>query len=286
MKKYFITYGNARFAQSRDRLCRQASSLGFFDVVRGFRGKDLSSIPEWEDAQKLDEFARLVGERTHVFWKWKPAIIYYMLSEVLSANDVLFYSDGGSTIPTWNQGSKPKEISGGYRGLAQYKNGKDHAPHSRQHSLLKFGEYYDAVLSAASGALAFEIKDCQINEKDVLEKYWTKPDVFDHFNVKNDKSITDTLQRAGGMLHVVRKCPFSLELYKEWWMTAKHYPALFTNETSFPDFKKRGNCHRHDQSIWSVLSKMHGTLISDDWQLCPILQTRYNITDPIHDTPY
>jgi hypothetical protein len=285
MKKYFITYGNAAFAKSRDRLCRQASSLGFFDVVRGFGGKDLSSIPEWKDAQKLDEFAKIVGERTHAFWIWKPAIIYYMLSEVLKANDVLFYSDGGSTIPTWNQGSKPKEISLGYRGLPQYKNGKEFAPHSRQHSLLKFAEYTEMINTSSNSCLSFPIASV-VNHKPCLEKYWTKPDVFDHFNVKNDKSITDTLQRAGGMLHVVRKCPFSLELYKEWWMTAKHYPALFTNETSFPDFKIRGNCHRHDQSIWSVLSKMHGTLVSDDWQLCPILQTRYNSKSAIHNTPY
>ncbi len=287
MKKYFITYGNAAFAKSRDRLCRQASSLGFFDVVRGFRGKDLPSIPEWKDAQKLDEFARIVGDRTHAFWTWKPAIIYYMLSEVLQANDLLFYSDGGCTIPTWNKGSKPKEISLGYRGLPQYKNGKEFAPHSRQHSLLKFEEYTEMINASPNSCLSFPITSI-VNDNPCFEKYWTKPDVFDHFNVKNDKAITDTLQRSVGMLQAIRKSPFTMSLYKEWWLTAKHHPSLHTHETSYPSFFKKGLRHRHDASTWSVLSKMHGAIECDEseFQLCPTLATRYNTKAPIHDTPY
>ena len=287
MKKYFITYGDERFARSRDRLCRQASKFGFFDVVRGFTGKSLSSLSEWRKAQKLDEFKRVIGRSTHAWWAWKPAIIYYMLSEIMSDNDVLFYSDGGSTLPTWNQGSKPKEVAGGYRGMPQYKHGKEFAPHSLEHSLLKFSQYTEMINSAPNSCIAFPLHSI-VNDKPILEKYWTKPDVFDHFKVKNNKSIRDTLQRAGGMLHAARKSPFTLRLYKEWWLTAKHHPSLFSDETSYPDFFKKGLFHRHDQSVWSILSKIHGSIEADPEEefMCPILTTRYNTADKIHNTPY
>ena len=58
--------------------------------------------------------------------------------------------------------------------------------------------------------------------------------------------------------HIIKKCAFSMKIYKKWWDIAKLHPQLFVDEKlkapgNHPSFR----AHRHDQSIWSLLCKIN-----------------------------
>ncbi|ADG72782.1 hypothetical protein [Brachyspira murdochii] len=59
----------------------------------------------------------------------------------------------------------------------------------------RFLEYLDIVID--NGSLCFELP--------YLEKEWTKSDLFNYFNVINDKNITDTFQRAATSFFFIEK---------------------------------------------------------------------------------
>ena len=89
----------------------------------------------------------------------------------------------------------------------------------------------------------------------LLEKHWTKKDCFIKLGC-NDSRYTDTPQRLSG-LHLWRKCDTTMRLANEWlhYATDKHMltdsPSIQPN---YPQFVE----HRHDQSIFSLLSKKYG----------------------------
>ncbi len=105
---------------------------------------------------------------------------------------------------------------------------------------------------------------CQQSNQDILpfemrfvEKYWTKRDAFILMNC-DTRQYTDTFQRAG-TYSLWRKTPFSMNF-------ANDLLTLAQDERMITDLKNqiglsnypgyRG--HRHDQSIFSLLTKKYG----------------------------
>ena len=100
---------------------------------------------------------------------------------------------------------------------------------------------------------AFDI--CQ---KDVIlgtgtqqkESSWTKKDLSFIYPIDN------TEQRQGGVIMMLA-CPKVRELVDEWYMLSSDYhllddsPSIIPNPPAFVE-------HRHDQSIWSLLTKKYG----------------------------
>ncbi len=94
------------------------------------------------------------------------------------------------------------------------------------------------------------------------EKAYTKADLFGYFGVLDRKDITDSDQVQATIIFI-RKCTKSVEFIKQWAATYEYdvhlvddSPSNIPNDTAFVD-------HRHDQSIFSVLCKLHNaTLIS------------------------
>jgi hypothetical protein len=95
--------------------------------------------------------------RGYGYWIWKPYIIKKTLSSI-DDEDILLYIDAGSYLN---------------------KNGKE-----------RFFEYINIVKKNESGLLTFEL-----NGDAFKEKYWTKGDLFDYFNVRNNIEITNSLMR-------------------------------------------------------------------------------------------
>jgi hypothetical protein len=91
-----------------------------------------------------------------------------------------------------------------------------------------------------------------------VEHSWTKADTLNAMDVFHNLSITETGQVAA-TAWLIEKSPRSAKFIQTWksWMEAEAYhlvddsPSVFPNHFSFRD-------HRHDQSIFSILTKLHG----------------------------
>ena len=118
--------------------------------------------------------------------------------------------------------------------------------HLNKEGINKFYEYLDMVID--NGALCFELS--------YIEKIWTKSDLFNYFNMLNDKNITDTPQRVAttflllkneSNLNIVNKW---LQVYYDDFSLTDDTPSKIPNADTFKE-------HRHDQSIFSILAKSY-----------------------------
>lgn len=87
--RYFITYGDNNYSQSRERIGQEARSLGVFDRVVTYSFDDLS--PEFRRNPLFN------NKRTAGYWCWKPWIMLKTLSEA-HEGDIVCYCDCGSTL--------------------------------------------------------------------------------------------------------------------------------------------------------------------------------------------
>lgn len=175
------------------------------------------------DASFKEKWAHVMkfGVRGFGYWCWKPHIIYKLLG-TLPENSILLYCDVGCHL-------NPKGIE-------------------------RFRHYLSELDSDPIGVKAFKAYHSMI---DVQEKRWTKGDIFDYFNCRGNKDITDTEQIATTHI-LIRKNPKSLNLIKEWMDVWDKQFALVDDSPStspnFPEFIE----NRHDQSIFSVIYKLKG----------------------------
>jgi hypothetical protein len=142
--------------------------------------------------------------------------------EKMAENDILVYADAGCVI---NPHGKPRLL-----------------------------EYFDIVNQSPHGNFSFQMEH--------LEKCWTKKSVFDYCEANNDPNITETGQLVGG-IYVIRKSTLTTELIDQWYHCCCQYHIVDdsvdanvkANHVAFRE-------NRHDQSIFSVLRKKHGTVMS------------------------
>lgn len=139
--------------------------------------------------------------------------------------------------------------------------------HINTQGLTRFHEYVAMLDNDAQGMLVFTSGQ--------PEYKWTKGDVFRHFSCsQEDTHITATEQIAAGHAFL-RKTPCTEELMRTWLHIFYNDLKLVDNSPSstpnLPDFVE----NRYDQSIFSILCKLHGITAlecsetyAEDWQLC------------------
>lgn len=156
---------------------------------------------------------------------WKPFIIKTCL-ERMNDGDILIYSDAGNTIND---------------------NGKEH-----------FYEYINKLNESVCGMLVFQ-------QKQLIEKYWTKADLLDYVGWLNDSKCKDyinTGQYWDGCIFF-RKCIESVECVNKWIILSHEFHYLTTDVPSkipnFPGFVE----NRHDQSAFSCLAKPYHPYVVD-----------------------
>lgn len=93
-------------------------------------------------------------------------------------------------------------------------------------------------------------------ELTLIEKIWTKRDAFVLMDCDNTK-YTDSNQRLAGFI-LFRKSKFTLNFVDEYLFYAQDERIITDNENTcglpnYPEFKN----HRHDQSIFSLLTKKY-----------------------------
>lgn len=116
-----------------------------------------------------------------------------------------------------------------------------------------------------------------------LDKDWTKMDLILKLDVNKSKYI-DTVQRQGGtnMFYV---CDETRKLVNEWYDISCCYNLLddsSSKSSNYPTFRE----HRHDQSIFSLLTKKYGIFSKLSLYECGIVIDRnYSIHSNIGKKP-
>ena len=152
------------------------------------------------------------------WWIWKPYLIYKKLQEIKD-NDILVYFDSGCTLCTTLEAKK------------------------------RFNVYIELVNNHWTGFLRFQLSsNCQ-------EKKYTNQYIINYFqkryNENMDKYIANE-QLVGG-IQIIRKTKFTMDFFKEVLSILEDNKHLF-DET----YTQKGENHRHDQSIMSLLYKLKG----------------------------
>lgn len=183
--------------------------------------------------------------RGYGYWVWKPYIILDALKQI-EDGDILLYLDVGC--------------------------------HLNSRGKMRFLDYCEIVKQHSSGFLVSNAG------KKRLERIWTKGDLFDFMDVRDRMDITDTSQLQAGAIFI-RKDPNTVTLIEKWMeIGLKHFNLLDDSPSQSIDMEGFQE-HRHDQSILSILLKLHGAYViplrecwSKDWTMLeksfPILQKR------------
>ncbi|MDR3177344.1 MAG: hypothetical protein LBT96_00015 [Campylobacteraceae bacterium] len=123
--------------------------------------------------------------------------------------------------------------------------------------LRKLDEYFDLTDKSSNGILGFQMFH--------IEKDWTKGDLFDYFNVREQKDICDTGQFISGIIFI-KKCKKSIEIIKDWLKVYYNNFSLVddspSNSPNFDGFKE----NRHDQSIFSILAKINNIAMAQHYK--------------------
>tara|TARA_A100001011_G_scaffold376279_1_gene438717 strand:- start:1169 stop:1879 length:711 start_codon:yes stop_codon:yes gene_type:complete len=232
--KLFLNYGDYKFILSRKRISLEAQNLNYFDKIIT-ETEDINNDLEIIDCLKNPNFAKVFNaERGGGYWMWKPYIIYKIL-KLLNDNDILVYSDSGSTIP------------------------------NNKYTIDKLNEYINIVKNSDKGVLAFRNPH--------IESKWTKGDVFKHFNCLDNENIYNTRQFTANRI-IIKKNLHSMALFKIWWETAKNYSHFFDDSTSITKNFNNFIENRHDQSVFSLICKTNGVEEEFDWESIPIKASR------------
>lgn len=108
---------------------------------------------------------------------------------------------------------------------------------------------FQTIANDRSGVVAFNMSGGH------LEKHWTKRDVFRTTDTDSDP-YTDTPQRMASFM-VFRGTEFAKALVREY-LNLCCNPHLITDDPNMDGWVEPGfQDNRHDQSIWSVLTKKH-----------------------------
>lgn len=220
MKKYFLTFGGGpmNMLNAVDRLVGQAESLGIFDHIYGFKENDLKADTDFWN--RHGDF--LVKTRGFGYWLWKPYLIQKIYNQ-MDDGDVLVYCDCGNELDV----RKKDKI------------------------LTLFDIVQTDLLLGSYPAEHLEERIPYLNEIN-----WCKRDLLHFLHVEDDDEILQTNQRQANTL-VILKCSRTKYLIRDWCtITNNHYRLIDDSPSKIPNY----DCfieHRHDQSVFSILSKKY-----------------------------
>ena len=118
----------------------------------------------------------------------------------------------------------------------------------------RFREYISMLENSDTPLLSFQMNH-------LPEKHYTTDKVFEHFGITFNSKIKNTGQIVGG-IQFIRKCEYTKNIIKKWLDTLYQDSNLFTNyyKCTREDFRD----NRHDQSIFSVIRKLYGSVYLED----------------------
>jgi len=221
---HFITYGSGPFERAKNRLVQEATEFGEFKTIKGYSKEDL---PE-EFLQNNESIMR--EKRGGGYWIWRPIILMDALEKV-KENDYLVYLDAGCSLN---------------------KKGKK-----------RFFEYITLLKNSEYGVMSFQMSGNNGPGTLEIEKKWTTKEIFDHFKQDMSGDIANSGQYLGGIL-VMKKNKHLMEYMKVFSDSVLQHKDLCTDmfnmeDHQIPEFIE----NRHEQSIASILRKIHGSVVID-----------------------
>jgi hypothetical protein len=225
VKRVFLTFSDRRMRLARRRICRQARALGVYDQVVG--ASELSL-----DADFRGRYRDILTpqHKGYGYYIWKPRIVKQVLA-TLREGDILHWLDSGS--------------------------------HLNSRGLWRLKEYFQMAEDAEGGFLGFENKPpsgpLHYDGRalpDNSEYLLTKGDLLDWFEVRQRPEISRT-QQVGATTFMIRKCKESTAFVEEWNSTFEGRLHLIDDTPSKSPNEEGFIQHRWDQSILSILAKLH-----------------------------
>ena len=119
------------------------------------------------------------------------------------------------------------------------------------------GAYFVAPIDPLIEVCLRDQQDVIPFDNRLLEKTWTKRDAFVLLDCDRP-DITDSTQRLASFM-LLRKSTFTMQFVREW-LAAAEDPRLLTDQRNTcgqPNYREFTD-HRHDQSLFSLLTKKHG----------------------------
>ena len=126
------------------------------------------------------------------------------------------------------------------------------------------GGYFIRNVSPIFEEMEKNLKDIRVSQLPLVEKQWTKRDVFICLDADYEE-IYDSNQICSGFIFI-RKTENSVSFFDKFYDIAIRYPYLFTDEANrlgkenYPSFIE----NRHNQSVFSVLCKKWGIIPDED----------------------
>ena len=235
---YLVSFADSRMFKSLIRLSKQAHTFRFFDKIFLLNEYNLSKSFKKKFKNNL-----ILGSKGYGYWCWKPEIIMNIMDEI-NNGDCLLYLDAGC--------------------------------HLNIHGKKRLLEYFDLIKKQNKGIIAFQaVEPIKKNSKlkydgrklRNLKNYkWIKGDTLDYFNVRDNNTITNAQEIAGGVF-LIKKCEQSIKIIKEWlkiihtrFDLISDIPSVSPNLSGFIE-------NRHDQSIWTLLCLKHQIKIISAYEL-------------------
>lgn len=193
---------------------------------------------DYEFKQKYKNI--LNANRGGGYWIWKHNIINNLLNEI-NHNDIVVYCDAGASININPKANK------------------------------RFSEYISILNDSEFSNLRMEC------EEGFYEKYYTYKEIFEHFKVNPTSIVGETLQYQAGHMFF-KKNKHSSEYFKEYELLLDKKPYLITDNLPKKNQIKKFVENRHDQSIFSILSKTLGAEVipnETEFRVRPNLQYDY-----------
>ena len=239
MKSILINYAHNRFIESQKNNSRTGIEIGGFDEVRSYGFNDIDESFKRRNWHILNHFLG-AGH-----WLWKPYINWKTLNDC-SNGDVVFYCDSGISFI---QSALP---------------------------LLE--------LCADNDVVPFDIGYDESDEVKFREREQTKRDVFYFMNCDdvNDTEVYDihTSDPRYGSFQIYKKTDFTMQFVNLYLRYCEDYRLITDapNTCGYPEYPEHIS-HRHDQSIFSVLTKQLNIVSHQDpsqWGPCKPVTDNYS----------